>query len=666
MKSSSQIIGRSPWLIGVVCVGVVLWVGGWGSIFAQTDTEREAEGTLRDLKINMVPGPNIPMPEVYKTPPKIVEQIVGGLPEWKLFYFCRHHPSDKLKEIVHEQFATKLFDKKGKETKMVDYTVSSNPLTNQLIVRCPTKEDAEAVLELLDAVDVQPIQVKIECLISEIYADKTFDRETTIDIKNLMGENVTMTPGGLPFGTDVRQLIDEGGALPAPFPGASLREVVRSRMGLNIGYLSLTHNFTLLIDLLESKGYLKILMNPTLSVVNGGTAKVSSSQMVPLDRVTMVSTQADYLTTSTKYEDVVDSLEITAHVFADGYIGLETSILLGSKNTPEGVKQIPIITKKQIDNKENRIRHGESLIIGGMRKTMEFGVVRGVPILKDIPLIGFLFSGEDTEKRAVETIFILTPTISTDGRPKEEVIKEIQRKHEPSSPDGLSEMITDPFGFKARQKERDRKLRDAEQSRIEAEVDKAQARIDVREANERTEKAEAERNRIETEAQKIETDAQKASAEANTKAKAAEEAKAAADKEKTDAAKTKAEADKLMAEAQKTKADAEKTMAQASAKTKAAEETKTTADKATTDAKKAQAEAEAKAKAAEEAKATADKETADAKKARAEAQAKAKAAEKAKQEAEAEKEKAADQQTKAKDQEPNEEAEKATAKDDKA
>ena len=153
--------------------------------------------------------------------------------------------------------------------------------------------------------------------------------------------------------------------------------------------------------------------------------------------------------TKTEYEDVVDSLEITAHVFADGYIGLETTIVLGSKNTPEGVKQVPIITRKEITNKENRIRQGESLIIGGMRKNEEFAVVRGVPILKDIPLIGFLFSSEDTEQRAVETIFILTPTISTGGRSNEEVMKEIQRKHEPTSPKGLSEMIADPFGFRS-------------------------------------------------------------------------------------------------------------------------------------------------------------------------------------------------------------------------
>jgi len=555
MSKSSQKIGLSQWLIVAVAAVVLHWIGGWGNISAQTDTEHEAEQTLNNLKINpefTVPGPNVPLPEAYRTPPKIFEQIVGGASEWKLFSFCKFHTSDDVKKIIHEQFATKLFDQNGKSTKVVDYTVSSNPATNQSIVRCPTRDDIDAVLETLNQVDVKPIQVKIDCLISEVYADMTFDRETTIAIDNLFGENVVMNPGGTAFGADVQQLVMDDEYLPA-FPGASLREVARSRMGLNIGYLSAAkagHTFTLLIDLLESRGYLKILMNPTLEVVNGGTAKVSSMQKVPLDRITMRSTQSDYLETKTDYEDVIDSLEITAHVFADGYISLETDIILGSKNTPEGVKQVPIITKKEIQNKSNRIRQGESLIIGGIRKNEEFAVSRGVPILKDIPIIGFLFSSEDTEQRAVETLFILTPTISTDGRPKKEVMKEIQRKHEPDTPSGLGDMITDPFGLKAREEEREQSVHDAEQSRLEAEVEKAQARIDIREAEERAQKAETQLSKIESESEKIKTDAEKASAEAQVKAKAAEEAKAAADKAIADAKKAQEEANKAKAEAE--------------------------------------------------------------------------------------------------------------------
>lgn len=434
MSITDRKTGHAAWLNGFLGIALVLWIGGWRHLCAQTDTEYEAKSILDELRIDVAEDPNIPTPAPPRHPPKILRQVVGGSMEWKLSYFCRQHTSDQLKRIVHEQFATRIFDQKGKNTRMVDYAVTSYPLGNQLIVRCPAEEDARAVLEFLEVVDVPPIQVKIDCMVSEVYANMTFDRETTIAIDNLFGESIAMKPGGTAFGEDVRQLVLEDEFLPA-FPGASIREVARARMGLNIGVLNQAkegHAFSALIDLLESKGYLKILMNPTLEVVNGAKAKVLSSQHVPLDRVTMRRTNEDFLLTKTEYADVVDSLEIVPHVFADNYIGLETTVVLGSKNTPEGVKQVPIITKKEIANKSNRIRRGESLIIGGLRKNEEFAVVRGVPILKDIPIIGFLFSSEDTEQRAVETIFILTPTISTGGNPRAEVMEQIRQKHDSS------------------------------------------------------------------------------------------------------------------------------------------------------------------------------------------------------------------------------------------
>jgi len=460
MNISSRKVSCSQWLIGTVAVAALLWVGGCGDFLGEKSTGAQSASIISEVsKIETEPEPNIPMPEVYKAPPKIVKQIVGGTPEWKLFYFCQHHTSDELRDIVHQQFATKLFDKKGQETKLVDYTVSSNPATNQLIARCPTEEDANAVLELLEMVDVPPIQVKISCIISEVYADRTLDWQTTILIEELFGEQIWAGPAAERFGTSVSDLLTETGTLPA-FPGASLRELARGKMGLKVGYLE-TDKYMALVDMLESQGYLKILMNPTLQSINGKPAKFSSLQHVPLQQTYMRSPLADWVETKVEYEDVIDSLEITPHVFADG-IGLETKIVLGSKLTPEGVKQLPIITKKEIENTENRIRLGESLVIGGIRKTEKRDVVRGIPFLKDIPIAGILFSGKDFEERAVETIFILTPTISTGGIPREEMIEEVRSKHEPPSAGALHEVIMDPFGFKAHEKEQQRKADESE------------------------------------------------------------------------------------------------------------------------------------------------------------------------------------------------------------
>ena len=329
-----------------------------------------------------------------------------------------------MQQIIREQFTSRQFDEKGQSRTIPDYTVTVQPATNHLIVRCPTEADIDAVLEVLNHVDIPPTQVKIECLVSELYADITVDRETTVLIENLLGEGVTL--GG--------KSDNRGNLLPA-FPGASLRDLAREKFGLRIGVNSPLegHTWKTLVDILVSRGYLKILMNPTLKVMNGQTARIHSRQHVPLQQISVRGGSGDSLIESrTEYYDIVDSLEVTPYAYAGGHVRLDTQIRISAHLTPEGVRQTPIVTECTITSRESRIRLGESLVIGGMRKNEKRDVTRGTPVLKDIPFIGFLFSGRDFEERAKEVIFILTPTISTRGEPRETMIDTMRQRH--SSP----------------------------------------------------------------------------------------------------------------------------------------------------------------------------------------------------------------------------------------
>jgi hypothetical protein len=559
IKKSSAIKGRAKMLIGLLWV---IFLSGCGDFFDEKTTFIRSQRIRDNIReIRPVVDPNVSIPSAYKAPPKIFEQVVGGTEEFKLSYFCKHHISDKLATIVKEQFATKLFDKKGKSTSLPDYTISSNPATNHLIARCPGRKDVEAVLELLEMIDVPPVQVKIDCLISELYADDTLDWETTIQIGDLLGEDITAGGSARLFGADVLDLVTETVPLPA-FPGASLREVARAKMGLKVGYISTEHDFLAIVDILESRGYLKILMNPSLEIVNGRTAKIISSEHVPLEKI-FLHDREGFVETKTEYVDVIDSLEVTPHVFADGYIGLETTATIGSKSIPHGVKQIRIVSKREIYNQENRIRPGESLVIGGIRKSEEHSVVRGVPLLKDIPLLGILFSSKDYEDRAVETMFILTPTISSGGIPNQEMVEELRRKHERTDySSGLQDTLLDPFGLKVREKEHALKLQELEQKHLEMAGERETLRRKLREAQSETE-------RSVTEAQETKEREDKAK-------RLAEEEKKKAQEAVTQTEKAKAEIEKLKAKVQKAKGDAKKSKEEAERiKAEAKEETKT-------------------------------------------------------------------------------------------
>jgi hypothetical protein len=512
-------------------------------------TAIEAQNILRDLgRIEEVPDANLPIPDVYLVPPTKVKQTVGGAEEWKLFYFAKYHTAEQIKQIVHEQFAARVFNEKGQSTTVQDYTVTANPQTNQVIVRAPLEADIDAVQELIEKADVPPIQIRIECMVSELYADLTVDRETTILIQNLFGEGIAL--GGK---------VDASGTLLPAFPGAALRDPARSKFGLKIGVSrgDEGHRIDALVDILVSRGYLKILMNPTLSTVNGRTAEITAKEHVPLQQVFLRGGYGDssFIETRTEYYDIIDALKITPYAFADGSISLKTEAQIAAYLTPEGIKQLPIVTERQITNDDNRIRHGESLIIGGIRKAEKRDVIRGVPILKDIPIVNLLFSGRDFEERAKEVIFILTPTISSGGKPNAEMVNYLRERHASPMSQSLQEKMMDPLGIKAREAEQDRRLEAARRAREQYEQEMTASRLEALEAGVQIED-------LQTELEETKVRFEQASTRAQEAVSKAEEAKAEAQKATTEAKQAKEQAAQASTQAKQAKPEAEKPKAE--------------------------------------------------------------------------------------------------------
>ncbi len=477
-------------------------------------TAIEAQNILRDLgRIETVPDPNLQGPAIYKSPPKKFSQTVGGTVEWKLVYFCQYHTAEEMKVIIQEQFASKIFDEKGQSKVLPAYTVTANSATNQILVRCPQEGDIDAVLDTIKYVDIPPIQVRIDCVVSELYADLTVDRETRMLIGNLFGEGITL--GGQ----------EDNGNL--AFPGAELRDPARAKFGLKIGVSQ--QNFKALVDILVSRGYMKILMNPSLEVVNGETAKIQSKQHQPLQQITYTTGGVAgglILGTTIEYYDIIDSLQVTPHVYADGFIGLETQAQIAAYLTPEGIKQTPNVTERMITNKDNRIRLGESLVIGGIRKSEKRDVVRGVPILKDIPILNLLFSGRDFEERATEVIFILTPSISTGGKPNRDMVEMLKERHSSPMTQSLQETVLDPLGTKARRDEEQRRIENARQAQQESEAEMTAARLQAIQTGRQVEDLEAELEQNKAKMAQLTTKAQQAQAEAQKATTEAQQAKA--------------------------------------------------------------------------------------------------------------------------------------------
>jgi hypothetical protein len=230
----------------------------------------------------------------------------------------------------------------------------------------------------------------------------------------------------------------------------------------------------------------------------------------------------------TDYQWVSDTLTVVPYVYADGSIGLKTQITIGSKSKPEGVIQTPIITERSVDIGENRIQPGKSLTIGGMRKSENRSVVRGVPFLKDIPILGILFSSKDFEEKATEIIFVLTPSISSGGVPYEQMAGTIRAKYAtPNEESGLHDLLADPLGSGAYAELVEEKTQSAEMERVRLNRQTGTAKRQAQRYRLRAEKASLEARGLRAKAEQL----QRGMEETAARKKAAEAEALAAEKE---------------------------------------------------------------------------------------------------------------------------------------
>ncbi|MBL7215345.1 MAG: hypothetical protein ISS71_06680 [Phycisphaerae bacterium] len=490
-------------LTRLVVLGFILSaVGGCGDFFAEKSTEIESKAILEELgQVRESPHTQNPLPAVYRQPTQRLA-IKDGV---KIFYFAKNHPVSDLATLVAQQ---------------MDVQSTVNPATNQVVAFCKDDAQADAVQQYLELVDVAPVQVNVDCLILERFGDITMDWETTLLVENLLGEGVTLGEGKYPD--------------PA-FPGASLRETERSNFGLDFGYWIDQgvngHQVRAVVDTLVSRGYLKILLNPQLETINGQKATVTIRDYAPIEEVRTGNAGASSVYNITTYVWVENTLTVTPYVYSDGSIGLVTDIKIGSRSKPEGVVQRAIITERSINVEENRIEPGKSLIIGGMRKSEKRSVVRGIPFLKDLPLLGILFSSKDFEEKGTEIIFILTPSISSGGIDNSLMVDQIRKQY--AEPEYKKGMIG-PFSKDAYTGVLEKEATNAELKRVQAELELEQARLEAQTEKERANRAAEQAKTLKQQAQELQKKAQQALEAAQ---KAAEQAAAAANQTQTEKGK---------------------------------------------------------------------------------------------------------------------------------
>jgi type IV pilus assembly protein PilQ len=160
------------------------------------------------------------------------------------------------------------------------------------------------------------------------------------------------------------------------------------------------------LQTLEEKRKANIISNPRITTVDNREAKITVGQKIPLIVQDVAGNPVSQLQT------IGIQLRVTPHLTSDKKIVMDLHPEVSDLSTQSTVQGGIIINTSEADTRV-MVDDGQTAVIGGLIRTNESTVTRGVPILKDIPLISFLFSSQSTVRQNRELIIFVTPRIVT-------------------------------------------------------------------------------------------------------------------------------------------------------------------------------------------------------------------------------------------------------------
>jgi type IV pilus assembly protein PilQ len=296
--------------------------------------------------------------------------------------------------------------------------------TNQLFVSdIPSK--LEEIQQLIAKIDIPVRQVLIEARIVE--ADDSFGRSLGVklggtDLRGVRGgvpgwnvggnnyvaiggnySNAGVTTGQTP-NTSTSYIPDSQFVnLPAnttAFGGAAAATFALSLFGATANrFLNLE------LSALEAEGKGNIVSSPRVITADQTKARIEQGEEIPYQQATSSGA------TSVQFKKASLRLEVTPQITPEGNVILTLEVNKDSRGALTAAG--PAINTKQVQT-QVLVENGGTVVIGGIFTQDEQNEINKVPLLGDIPILGYLFQNRVKSTRKTELLVFITPKIVTD------------------------------------------------------------------------------------------------------------------------------------------------------------------------------------------------------------------------------------------------------------
>ncbi len=280
-------------------------------------------------------------------------------------------------------------------------SVSVDERTNTLLIR-DTASSIEDIKRMVTILDVAIRQVVIEARMVTVKDNMNEELGIRWGATNTDGESTT---AGSLEGVDTAR----GGAVPDLVDRLNVNLPVASPAGTIAFQVARLANGTILdleLSALEKENKGEVIASPRITTSNQKEAYIEQGVEIPYQEA------ASSGATATQFKKAVLSLTVTPHITPDDKIILD---LVVTQDTVSEVKSglAPAIDTQRIGT-QVLVNNGETIVLGGIYQQAIISTVSKIPVLGDIPYLGWLFRTSSQLNEKKELLIFVTPRIVTE------------------------------------------------------------------------------------------------------------------------------------------------------------------------------------------------------------------------------------------------------------
>ena len=172
----------------------------------------------------------------------------------------------------------------------------------------------------------------------------------------------------------------------------------------NIGTVPSLAQISATLQMLEESGKAQTVSAPRVSAIDNEEAKILGGQRFGIPSLDISGN------TVIQFYEVGTKLEVVPHINSLEEITMEIRAEVSELDRASALAGRPIITTSEAESKV-LVKDANTVVIGGFIRRRESKTVRGIPILKSIPILGALFRESTTSIEDRELLIFITPTI---------------------------------------------------------------------------------------------------------------------------------------------------------------------------------------------------------------------------------------------------------------